>query len=188
MFIIRMSSKVSDVTSTILQLIYVLRSKIMKIYLSLHLNTKKNNMIQRIQSIYLFIVIIISGIGAYVPFIRMNDNILPDNFDNKYIIALFAIVMSLALGSLLTFFNRKLQMVLARLGILINILLLGVFGYYTLTISGELINVSNYLENFIISEKEIEFFIALISIVILIVACKAIKRDEELVKSVDRLR
>jgi hypothetical protein len=39
-----------------------------------------------------------------------------------------------------------------------------------------------------ISEKGVGIFIPILSIVLLVLANKAIKKDEELVKSVDRLR
>ncbi len=67
---------------------------------------------------------------------------------------------------------------LVRLNILINIILLGVFGYYTQTFSGETL----------VSEKEIGLVIPFVSIVFLYLANLAIKKDEDLVKSVDRLR
>ncbi len=135
-------------------------------------------MIQRIQSIYLLLVAIIAGLGLYLPLWKNNENIVEKGFENTYILVLFAIVIVLSIVAIFMFKNRKLQFVLGRFNILINILLLSVFGYYTQNFSGEAL----------VSEKEIGLSIPFISIVLLYMANKAIKKDEELVKSVDRLR
>ena len=136
-------------------------------------------MIQRIQSIYLLIVAILAGLGIYFPIWDDQKLNVIKGFDNIYILSLFASVIVLALLTIFLFNNRKLQFVLNRLNILINLILLGVFGYYTQTLSGEAI---------VVSEKEIGLVVPLISIVFLYLANKAIKKDEDLVKSVDRLR
>ena len=62
--------------------------------------------------------------------------------------------------------------------ILLNFVLLGVFVYRSLSLSGETL----------VSEKGIGVLLPIISIVFLALANKAIKKDEDLVKSVDRLR
>jgi hypothetical protein len=80
--------------------------------------------------------------------------------------------------SILSFKKRQLQFVLNRLTILSNLVLLGVFVYRSLTLSGESL----------LSEKGIGVLLPIISIVFLVMANKAIKKDEDLVKSVDRLR
>ncbi len=84
----------------------------------------------------------------------------------------------LSIISILSFKKRQLQFVLNRLNIVSNFVLLGVFVYRSLTLSGETL----------VSEKGIGVFFPIISIVFLVLANKAIKRDEDLVKSVDRLR
>ncbi|MCK5906868.1 MAG: DUF4293 family protein, partial [Flavobacteriales bacterium] len=103
-------------------------------------------MIQRIQSIYLFIVAMLSGLGVYLSSLEENKLFVDKDFDNIYILSLFASVIVLSLITIFLFNNRKLQFVLVRFNILINIILLGVFGYYTQTLSGETL----------VSEKEIE--------------------------------
>jgi len=74
--------------------------------------------------------------------------------------------------------NEELQFVLGRLSILTNFILLGILVYFSQNLSGE-INVS---------EKGIGLLIPILTIVLVVMANKAIKKDEELVKSVDRLR
>ena len=135
-------------------------------------------MIQRIQTLYLLIVAILAGLGIYFPLWITNKLIVVKGFDNIYILSLFASVIVLSVLSIFLYKNRKLQFVLGRLNILINIILLGVFGYFTQTLSGETL----------VSEKEIGLVIPFVSIVFLYLANTAIKKDEDLVKSVDRLR
>ncbi len=76
------------------------------------------------------------------------------------------------------FKNRKSQFVLGRLNIILNFILLGLFVYQSLNLSGE----TN------VSEKGIGILLPIFSIVFIALANKAIKKDEDLVKSVDRLR
>jgi cytochrome bd-type quinol oxidase subunit 2 len=95
----------------------------------------------------------------------------------KYLAA-FAGSAILAFVTIFIFKNRKLQFVLNRLNIILNFILLGVLVYLSLNLSGETA----------VSEKGIGMFLPIISIVFLVLANKAIKKDEDLVKSVDRLR
>jgi hypothetical protein len=67
---------------------------------------------------------------------------------------------------------------MARLTILINLILLGLLIYVSLTLPGEAS----------VSEKGIGMFIPILAILLLVLANKAIKKDEDLVKSADRLR
>ena len=85
---------------------------------------------------------------------------------------------ALALISILRYKNRQNQFVVNRLNMILNLFLLGFFVYRSLSLSGE--NV--------ISEKGIGMLIPVFSIVFLVLANRAIKKDEDLVKSVDRLR
>ena len=80
--------------------------------------------------------------------------------------------------SIFMFKNRQNQFVLGRLNILINFYLLGVLLFESLNLPGETK----------VSEKGIGVFLPLIIIFLLVFANKAIKKDENLVKSVDRLR
>jgi len=75
------------------------------------------------------------------------------------------------------FKNRKSQFIINRLNIILNFILLAVFVYSSLTASGEME----------VSEKGVGI-LPVVSIVLLVLANKAIKKDEDLVKSVDRLR
>ncbi|TDN81833.1 uncharacterized protein DUF4293 [Salegentibacter sp. 24] len=136
-------------------------------------------MLQRIQTVYLLIAAIISGGLIFVFSLWENTEGVP-MFAQDYITVFIAFLASalLSLVSIFMFKNRKLQFVLGRLNILLNFFLLGVFVYWSLSLPGEID----------ISEKGIGMFLPIISIVFLVLANKAIKKDEDLVKSVDRLR
>ena len=80
--------------------------------------------------------------------------------------------------SLLNYKKRKLQILLNTISIIINALLIGILMYWLLKLSGGI--------DF--PEKGIEPIFPFISIICLLIANVYIKKDEKLVKSVDRLR
>lgn len=136
-------------------------------------------MIQRIQTIYLLISAIISGGLIFVFHLWTNENDAPVFAkDNPTYLLLFLGSALLSLISIFKYKKRQAQFVLGRLNIILNFILLGLFVYLLLISSGE----SQ------ISEKGVGIFIPIFSIVFLVLANKAIKKDEDLVKSVDRLR
>jgi peptidoglycan/LPS O-acetylase OafA/YrhL len=93
-------------------------------------------------------------------------------------LSLFGLVTLLTIISIFSFKKRQNQFVLNRLTMIFNFILLGFFVYRSLNLPGETM----------VSEKGIGMFLPAISIVLLVLANKAIKKDEDLVKSVDRLR
>jgi|TARA_R100001230_G_C5625809_1_gene134410 membrane protease YdiL (CAAX protease family) len=136
-------------------------------------------MIQRIQTIYLVVSAIVMGaLFMWFPVVIGTDGSVIMERSEPLIFGLIFISIALAIISILSFKKRQLQFVLNRLNIISNFVLLGVFVYRLLTLSGETI----------VSEKGIGVLFPIISIVFLVLANKAIKRDEDLVKSVDRLR
>ena len=136
-------------------------------------------MIQRIQTIYLVVsAIVIGALFMWFPVVIGTDGSVIMERSEPLIFGLIFISIALAIISILSFKKRQLQFVLNRLNIISNFVLLGVFVYRLLTLSGETI----------VSEKGIGMFLPIISIVFLVLANKAIKKDEDLVKSVDRLR
>lgn len=136
-------------------------------------------MIQRIQSIYLLIVVFLSGgMPFLVPLWKDGEGVEILAIDKPGVLGAFFLSALLALISIFLFKNRKGQFVLCRLNIVLNFILLGFFVYWLLMMPGGME----------ISEKGIGIFLPIISIVFLVLANKAIKKDEDLVKSVDRLR
>jgi hypothetical protein len=136
-------------------------------------------MIQRIQTIYLLLSAAVSAGLIFVVHLWTNSLDIPVFAKDEYLyLSLFLGSALLSLIAIFTFKNRKFQFVLGRLNIILNFILLGFFVYQLLMPPGE----SN------ISEKGVGIFIPILSIVLLVLANKAIKKDEDLVKSVDRLR
>jgi hypothetical protein len=140
-------------------------------------------MLQRIQTVYLFIAFIAVGVLPFVLPLYVDGN--KENFyfvQNLAYVFLFGVSTTLTIVSMLRFKNRKSQFVMNRLNIILNLILLGLFVYQSLNLSGDTDRVRY------VSEKGIGMFLPVISIVFLSLANRAIKKDEDLVKSVDRLR
>ncbi len=144
-------------------------------------------MIQRIQSIYLVLVSVLSGGLVLIFDFWKNENnqsvdiwtlLEHQDYLLKSVSIAFFLVALLAFISLMSFKHRILQINLNRFNILINLILLGLLVYHLLNLSGETM----------VSEKGIGSFLPLASIVLLLFANLAIQKDEKLVKSVDRLR
>lgn len=136
-------------------------------------------MIQRIQTIYLVIAAVIMGsLYMLFPVVLGEGGAIIIDRNEPVVLGLIFISIALAIISILSFKKRQTQFGINRLNIISNFILLGVFVYRSLTLSGETL----------VSEKGIGVLLPIISIVFLVLANKAIKRDEDLVKSVDRLR
>lgn len=136
------------------------------------------NMIQRRQSIYLFLASLVSGISVWVTNLWKSTSEWIQAQDDSVVLLLFIISSFLSLVAIFLFKNRVLQMRLGSLNILLNILLIGYLIYCLSTLPGGFSN----------SEKGIGLFVPFVSIVLLWIANRYIKKDEELVKSVDRFR
>ena len=137
-------------------------------------------MIQRIQTVYLILAFVITGILPFIFPLWTLSNAKPEFFmTNQIYAAVFGLSTTLSLLSILFYKKRQHQFVLGRLNIILNLTLLGLFVYRSVKVSGEALAVS---------EKGIGMFLPIIAIVFLVLANKAIKKDEDLVKSVDRLR
>ena len=136
-------------------------------------------MLQRIQTIYMLIsALSLAALYLWFPMVNDSAGIAVISREEPLVFGLIFVSIGLSIISILTFKKRQMQFVLNRLNIISNFVLLGVFVYRSLTLSGETL----------VSEKGIGVLLPIISIVFLSVANKAIKKDEDLVKSVDRLR
>ncbi len=129
-------------------------------------------MLQRIQTVWIFLAVL----GAVFL------NITAQDFDvlGAYLtINVSTVILVLAgLLSIFSFKNRKRQILLNNISLIINALLVGLLIYWLLNLSG---GIS-------IPEKGIEPVFPFLSIVCLLLANMFIRKDERLVKSVDRLR
>ena len=135
-------------------------------------------MLQRIQTLYLLMAAICSGILSSSTYLIIQDGVVVGITDSLVYLLLFLGSALLSVISIFLYKSRQTQFVLGRLNIILNFILLGLFVYRLLSLPGEPAN----------SEKGIGLLLPVFSIVLLVLANKAIKKDELLVKSVDRLR
>lgn len=129
-------------------------------------------MIQRIQTVTSFLAVI----AAIFLFITSRDVIIVEGLP---IIDISCVVLVLVgLLSIFSYKNRKRQLLLNNISMIINALLIGLLVYWLLKLSGGI--------NF--PEKGIEPLFPLLAIVFFVMSNIYIRKDERLVKSVDRLR
>lgn len=129
-------------------------------------------MLQRIQTVWLAIAVL----GSFFLFLTGQDVVVLEGVPLILVSCVALVVMGLL--SIFSFKNRRRQLMLNKFSLYINILLMGVISYWLLILSGGI--------NF--PEKGIEPAFILLSIFSLVMANIYIRRDERLVKSVDRLR
>ena len=136
-------------------------------------------MLQRIQTIYMIIsATLLGALYVWFPNIVSEEGLVVIHNDEPIMLGLIFGSILVTFISIFSYKKRKSQFVINRLNIILIFFLLGVFVYRSLTLSGEIL----------VSEKGIGVFLPIISIVFLVMANKDIKKDEDLVKSVDRLR
>lgn len=138
-------------------------------------------MIQRIQTVYLLLVIIACIAYIFVPFgqIKNPDGTL-ETWAIKQVVPIMAediLVAVLALISIFLFKNRKTQMKVVLVNIIFSLILIGLF-IFGLT---QHIGIHNYI-------FKIGAILPVFVLLFNMLAYGSIKHDEELVKSMDRLR
>jgi len=136
-------------------------------------------MIQRIQTVYLILTFIATSVlMLFIPLWTLKGGALFYFNQDPIYNVIVGLSTMLTIVSIISYKKRQNQFVMNRLNIILNLILLGLFVYRSLNLSGETI----------VSEKGIGMFLPIVAIVLLVLANKAIKKDEDLVKSVDRLR
>ncbi|HRM13361.1 MAG TPA: DUF4293 family protein, partial [Flavobacterium sp.] len=129
-------------------------------------------MIQRIQTIYLLLAFVVTGVLLFFfPLWTMSDNKEYFFMQSQVYTILLGLSTSLTLLGVVSYKKRQNQFVIGRLNIILNLILLGLFVYRSLNLSGETPAVS---------EKGIGMFLPAVAIVLLVLANKAIKKDEDL--------
>ena len=139
-------------------------------------------MLQRIQTVYLILAFLMAGAVPFIlPLFTLASGKQVYFMQNMIYVTLFGLSLTLSLLSILSYNKRQNQFVINRLNMILNLILLGLFVARALNLSGEID---------LVSEKGIEFgiFLPIVIIVLLVMANRAIKKDEDLVKSADRLR
>lgn len=155
-------------------------------------------MIQRIQSVYLFVVFILSLVLLFMPlvsfvdldnqtkiilnafhFVNSKSEVIPDT---PLLVSLSGAIIFVVLDSLIAIFvfkNRKTQMKMCMYSILMQIIIIGLIVYYSY-----IGNSGNDLQ----IKPQFAAVLPLITLVVTYLAYRGIKKDENLVKSFDRLR
>lgn len=145
-------------------------------------------MIQRVQSLFLTASVLISLLLFFIPVYRfINDAVMsPETPNREYFLpenGLLAILNGgigvLTLICIFLYRNRNMQIRLGNLCLLLTAILTGLLFFVADTLSGGL----NQRVQFIAGS-----YLPIIQMVCLFVAIRFIKRDEELVRSADRLR
>jgi uncharacterized membrane protein YwaF len=148
-------------------------------------------MIQRIQSIFLGLVTLLHILLFFIPVFVWEGYSMPDQAGadmkamtalyNIPFIALNALIILFSIFIILQFKDRKKQRSYVRILTVIIILNICLYLYYmfTITLQGEYV---------LLPAKSIGIYLQLISIVLCLLAARRIKKDEDLVKSVDRIR
>lgn len=129
-------------------------------------------MLQRIQTIWTLLAVL----AAVFLFITGQDVVVSDSIPVLNIGCVILVIIGSL--SIFSFKNRKRQILLNTISIIINALLIGVLAYWLLSLSGGIQ----------FPEKGIEPIFPLIAVICLLIANVYIRKDERLVKSVDRLR
>lgn len=146
-------------------------------------------MIQRIQTVFLFLVVITLGIFLWMPLIHLEATNFSDSipgwdirhFYNGYIFFVNAILTGIAAGfallGIFLFKKRNLQIVFCCFSLLFIALAEAVvyYAYQTKVFVGDVVFTWWNL-------------LALVAAVLLFLAIRAIRKDENLVKSLNRLR
>ena len=134
-------------------------------------------MIQRIQSVYLLLVFTLQLVAIFV----LKDWITASGSfsslsDQRFLYAGIIAAAFLSVFSLLKYKTRKLQFVLNRLNSLIHLVILLVFVIRVFSITDPE------------TSRPFSLFLPALTIWLLYLANKAIKKDEDLIRSVDRIR
>ncbi len=145
-------------------------------------------MIQRIQSLFLLLAAISIGALYNFPFATSNKasgTFLADQsydlLDSNFLLVFAGLSIILSLAALFTFKNRGLQIKLSTFNIISIILfiLLIIFLFYQ-----EFIGIQSDAQ----VEDGFGIYLPILGLVFAILARKFIKKDEKIVKSMDRLR
>lgn len=134
-------------------------------------------MIQRIQSIYLFLAAACSGllILLFPTFIK-GDKLIMANSD-PFFISVFLVSAALSIFTLTRFKNRKLQIAMGRLNIILNFILFAALLY-----------------TYFVAYKDdggsmgLALFVPIVVVTLISMANRKIMGDEQLVRAADRLR
>ena len=143
-------------------------------------------MIQRIQSVYLLVSIVISSLLLVVPIYEFQPG-TPDGGEirsftitsNAFLALLNGAIGLLSLIAIFFYKKRNMQIRICNLGLLLTCVLIGLLFFMADTMSENANQKVHYLYG---------SYLPLIQILFIFLATRAVKKDEDLVRSADRLR
>ncbi|MBS4013783.1 MAG: DUF4293 domain-containing protein [Bacteroidetes bacterium] len=155
-------------------------------------------MIQRVQTIYLIIIKVfvllflfapvgeVSSNSSFASFSIMKINTsdsfefqIQDSWHRYTVIALAAMIMVLTLIIVFSYKNRRKQIKFNQMNLLLHILMISMTFFYVDFIKAQTGMVFNF---------GLAIAFPLVSIILILIANRAIRKDEKLVRSADRLR
>ena len=144
-------------------------------------------MIQRIQSIFMLLASIALFSLFFIPF-ALSDKATSPFFedqlfnvnDHTILLVLCILGASVCLISIFLFKNRNLQLRLGYLGIICS-LFLGIVAFWLIYSNANEMSDTNV-------EDQFGLYIPLISLILIVLANRYIKKDDDLVDSMERLR
>ena len=130
-------------------------------------------MIQRIQTVYLFFVFCLTAILVFIPFSTLNS------FSEGFFMGFNAVIAVAAIVSIFLYKNRRMQLRLCYA------MLTGFVAIYLIYF---IFNMQNFSLAELFGHVRYTFVFPFISIILVYLAIRGIKKDEKLVRSLDRLR
>ena len=130
-------------------------------------------MIQRIQTVYLFFVFCLMAIFAFIPFPSLNS------FSEGFYIGFASVIAVTAVITSFLYKNRRIQIRLCY-GMLVSLVLIYLLYF--------IFNKQNFSFSELFGHVRYTFVFPFISIILVYLAIRGIKKDEKLIRSLDRLR
>jgi len=130
-------------------------------------------MIQRIQTVYLLFVFCLMAMLVFIPFSSLNS------FADGFFIGYTAVTAIIAVVTIFLYKNRSMQIKLCY-GMLALLVLIYIFYF--------IFNRQNFSFTELFGHVRYTFVFPFISIIFVYLAIRGIRKDEKLVRSLDRLR
>ena len=159
-------------------------------------------MIQRIQNLYLVVAAVIASLLLITPIYRVEllsgevlgtfgaHGMVSEELSGTapfYIV--FIVMILLCIAGVLLFKNRKKQLLVTRLNLILHIVVALAFLIYSLIGKDYLMDqVSSFDKSNLMLTHGYGYYLLFIGIPFLLLAIRGIRRDEELLRSIDRIR
>jgi len=163
-------------------------------------------MIQRIQSLFLILIAILGIAIFFFPLVHFSvvsytfdlfitgiknlDTANPFSFSINmvfHLIILIALIIT-AIGTIFLYKRRDLQIKLCKFGMMLNIVFVFLIYMFADSIKSKFVAKVVMVPEFVMVNFKVGSFLPLIMLVLFFLAIRFIKKDDELIKSADRLR